>query len=142
MRVKDVMSRHVIRVSPEESVEVAARLLSRYNVGALPVCSADGTLRGMVTDRDIVLRCVAAGAQPGQVTVAQIMSGRVISARAEDHTEAAAGLMAREQVRRLPVTQDGQLVGMLSLGDLAVRPDYAMEAADTLSEICTNIQKR
>lgn len=142
MRVQDIMSRHVIRVSPEESVEVAARLLSRHNVGVLPVCSADGTLRGMLTDRDIVLRCVATGTAPSQITVAQVMSRRVISARAEDYTQTAAGLMAREQVRRLPVTQNGRLVGMLSLGDLAVRSDFTMEAADTLSEICTNVQKR
>ena len=62
MQVKKVMSRRIIAVSPEESVAVAAaRLLSQHNIGALPVCSRDGRLRGMVTDRDIVVRCVAAG---------------------------------------------------------------------------------
>ena len=60
MKVKEVMSTNVISIAPNESAAVAARLLSRFNVGALPVCTKDGRLRGMVTDRDIVLRCVAA----------------------------------------------------------------------------------
>jgi len=142
MRVKDVMSKQVVSVGPEESLEVAARLLSRYNVGALPVCTADKQLQGMLTDRDIVLRCVAAGQQPDRMSVRQAMTGRVISARSEDHAEVASALMAREQVRRLPVTENGRLVGILSLGDLAVRPDYSMEAAEALSEISSNIQSR
>lgn len=142
MRVKDVMSKQVVSVGPEESLEVAARLLSRYNVGVLPVCTADRQLQGMLTDRDIVLRCVAAGQQPDRMSVRQAMTGRVISTRPEDHAEVASALMAREQVRRLPVTENGRLVGILSLGDLAVRPDYSMEAAETLSEISSNIQSR
>lgn len=142
MKVKDVMSRQVISVSAEESLEVAARLLSRYNVGALPVCGADRQLQGILTDRDIVLRCVAAGQQPDRMSVRQAMSNRIISVRADDHAEVASALMAREQVRRLPVTENGQLVGMLSLGDLAVRPDYSMEAAEALTEISSNIQAR
>ena len=64
MQVKEVMSRRIIAISPEETVAVAARLLSQHNIGALPVCSRDGRLRGMVTDRDIVVRCVAAGDDP------------------------------------------------------------------------------
>ena len=142
MRVKDVMSKQVVSVGPEESLEVAARLLSRYNVGALPVCTADKQLQGMLTDRDIVLRCVAAGQQPDRMSVRQAMTGRVISARSEDQAEVASALMAREQVRRLPVLENGRLVGILSLGDLAVRPDYSMEAAEALSEISSNIQSR
>lgn len=142
MRVKDVMSKQVISVSPEENLEVAARLLSRYNVGALPVCGPDRRPEGMLTDRDIVLRCVAAGQQADRMSVRQAMSSRVISARADDHAEVASALMAREQVRRLPVTDNGRLVGILSLGDLAVQPDCSLEAAEALSEISSNIQSR
>ena len=142
MQVKDVMSKQVISVSPSESVAVAARLLSRYNVGALPVCGPDGQLRGMLTDRDIVLRCVAAGADPQQMSAAQVMSSRIISAGPEEAAQSAAERMAREQVRRLPVTKQGRLVGMISLGDLAVRPDCSMEAAEALSEICSGVQQR
>ena len=64
MNVKEVMSGRPITVSPEESAAVAARLLSRHNIGALPVCSKNGSLKGMITDRDIVLRCIAADEDP------------------------------------------------------------------------------
>ena len=142
MQVKDVMSRQVISVSPEEPLAVAARLLSRYNVGALPVCGADKKLRGVLTDRDIVLRCVAAGEDPGKMLVQEAMTRRVICAKPEDPAVIAANLMAREQVRRLPVEQGGKLVGMISLADLAVVPDYSMEAADALGEICSQVLDR
>ena len=131
MQVKEVMSRRIIAISPEETVAVAARLLSQHNIGALPVCSRDGRLRGMVTDRDIVVRCVAAGDDPECTRVAEIMTRRIL----------AAGLMAREQVRRLPVQEHGRLVGMVSLGDVAVRPDYTMEAGEVLQEISQNIRR-
>ena len=80
MQVKEVMSRRIIAISPEETVAVAARLLSQHNIGALPVCSRDGRLRGMVTDRDIVVRCVAAGDDPERTRVAEIMTRRVLAA--------------------------------------------------------------
>ncbi len=142
MRVQDVMSPHVITVSAEESVEVAARMLSRYNVGSVPVCGPDRKLRGVLTDRDIVLRCVAAGENPARMQVREIMTSRVVSVKPEDPAVVASSLMAHEQVRRLPVTRDGRVVGMVSLGDIASVPDYSMEAADALSEICNNVQNR
>ena len=74
MRVRDLMSKSVVTIAPEESAALAARLLSRHELGALPVCAADGTLVGIVTDRDIVTRCVAAGEEPGRVPVRDIMS--------------------------------------------------------------------
>ena len=61
MKVKDVMTKHTIQIQPEESVSLAARLLERENIGALPVCDSKGKLQGMLTDRDITVRCVAAG---------------------------------------------------------------------------------
>lgn len=138
MLVKDIMSAHLITVSPDENLAVAARLLSRYNIGALPVCSKDGKIRGMVTDRDIVLRCVAAEEDPTGVKVSEIMTRRVIGVKPNDRVEAASALMSERQVRRLPVEEDGKLVGMLSIADLAKAPNYAMEAATALSEISSN----
>lgn len=108
---------------------MAARLLARYNVGALPVCGTDGRLRGMVTDRDIVLRCVAAEEDPQRTKVADIMTRRVFSVEPQTSAKTATELMAREQIRRLPVEQDGKLIGMVSLGDFAKAPDYSTEAA-------------
>ena len=135
------MSRDVVTVSPEETVAVAARLLSRYNIGAVPVCERDGRLRGVVTDRDIVLRCVAAEKAPERTAVREIMTRRVLSVGPKEDAEAAAALMAREQVRRLPVAQDGRIVGVLSLGDLSVNETMQMEASACLSEICGNLRR-
>ena len=140
MQVQEVMSGKPVCIAPEESAEVAARLLSRHNVGILPVCSIDGKLRGVITDRDIVLRCVASGDEPGHTPITDIMTRRIYSVRPEDSLEKAAAIMAGEQVRRLPVERDGKLVGVLSLGDLARMQDCTMEAARTLSEISENIR--
>lgn len=136
------MNSNVISVSPEESAAFASRLLSRHNIGALPVCSPDGKLRGIVTDRDIVLRCVAAENDPEQTPVREIMSRTVISVEPEDDVRAATRLMAEEQVRRLPVVHGGRVVGMVSLGDMAKNQKFDMEAAKALSEISSNIKRR
>ena len=142
MQVKELMSTHVVSVAPEETVQVAARLLSRHNIGALPVCSADGRLRGMITDRDIVLRCVAAQEDPAKTLVRNLMTSRVISVSPTDDTNTATALMAREQVRRLPVTEGGRVVGMICLSDVAARQDFSTEAAACFSSICSNIAHR
>lgn len=141
MKVREVMSGNLVSVAPEESAAVAARLLSRYNVGSLPVCSREGKLRGVVTDRDIVLRCVAADEDPQTLRVAEVMTRRVFSVDAEESIEAASALMAREQVRRLPVEENGKVVGVVSLGDVAKLPDFTTEAGEALSEISINTRR-
>lgn len=141
MLVKDVMSQRVVTVAPEESAAVAARLLARYNVGALPVCMSEGRLKGMVTDRDIVLRCVAAEEDPERTRVSEIMTRRVISVGAQEQASTATELMAREQIRRLPVEENGKVIGMVSLGDFAKAPDFTTEAANALCEISENTKR-
>ena len=123
MEVKELMNPSVVTIEPTASAALAARLISRHNVGALPVCGADRRLRGMVTDRDIVLRCVAA-----------------VSPR--DDCREATRLMSVQQVRRLPVVEDGRLVGIVSLADLARSQRFDMEAAQALGEISENIIHR
>ena len=140
MLVKDCMNSHVIAVSPEESVAVAARLMARYNVGALPVRALDHSLCGSVTDRDMVLRCVALERKPEETSVSRVMTERVASVTPMTNLTQAADLMAREQVRRLPVVEGRRLVGMVSLGDLSRRDEYAMEAAEALSDISANVK--
>lgn len=141
MQVKDIMSTKIVSISPNESATVAARLLSRYNIGALPVCGKEGRLRGMVTDRDIVLRCVASEDDPNSTKVSEIMTRRVVSVSADESVQRASEIMAREQIRRLPVEEDGKLIGMLSLGDLAKGQNCTMEAAAALSEISENVKR-
>jgi CBS domain-containing protein len=142
MQIRDVMTKQVIRIHPEESVAVAARTLTHYNIGALPVCGNDGQLCGMVTDRDIVTRCLASDRKPENTRVRDVMTGWVVSASPEMDTAVAAHLMGRQQVRRLPVVENGKLCGMVSLGDLAVREQSNPDAADALGDISTNISKR
>ncbi len=142
MKVKELMTRDVIRIRPEEPVAVAARNLTHYNIGMLPVCGSDGKLRGVVTDRDIVTRCLAAGRSPENTTVGQIMTSQVHSVDPNMDTALAAAMMGRRQIRRLPVVESGKLCGMLSLGDLAGNPDSAYDASDALSEITSNLSSR
>ena len=141
MRIRDVMSGKVIAIGPEETVSVAARSLSRHNIGSLPVCTADGKLRGMLTDRDIVLRSVASNEDAGQQTVREIMTRRLVTVSPEDGLAQAAGLMAKEQVRRLPVVSGGKLVGMLSAGDLLRTPGLTEEAIRALEGISSGIRR-
>ena len=139
MKVKDIMTRNVVTIAPEESVEVAARSLAQYNIGILPVCSG-GKLMGMVTDRDLVTRCMAANREPSKTTVRDVMTGQVIVIQPDMDVGVAAHLMGRKQVRRLPVVENGKLCGMLSLGDMASREESAMDAADALSDIAENVR--
>lgn len=139
MKVREVMTGPVIRIHPEETVSVAARTLTNHNIGILPVCGSDGRLCGLVTDRDLVTRCVASGRDPGRTQVREVMTGRVISVRPDTDAGAAAHLMGREQIRRLPVTENGRLCGMISLGDLAVRQETGYDAGDALADISANL---
>ncbi len=142
MKLRDVMTNQVVSIAPEESVEVAARTLARYNVGILPVCDHRGKVCGLVTDRDLVTRCIAANRVPGATKVSDVMTAQVTSAGPDMETGVAAHLMGRLQVRRLPVVENGRLCGMVSLGDLAVRNETAMDAADALTDISGNTAER
>lgn len=142
MKIRDVMTGNVIKVAPEETVEVAARTLAQYNIGILPVCDHRDKLCGLVTDRDLVTRCVAANRSPAETRVSDVMTMQVTSANPDMETDVAAGIMGRCQVRRLPVVENGRLCGMVSLGDLARRQESVMDAADALSNISDNISGR
>ena len=141
MEIKDLMNPSVVTIEPTASAALAARLLSRHNVGSLPVCGEDRRLRGMVTDRDIVLRCVAAEEDPAQTLVRDIMTRGCASVSPHEDCRAATRLMARQQVR-LPVVEEGKLVGIISLADLARSQRFDMEAAQALGEISENIVRR
>ena len=142
MKVQEVMTQTVISISPEESAAVAARTLTHYNIGALPVCGGDGRLCGVLTDRDIVTRCLAAGQQPEKTLVRSIMTNNVVSVRPDMDLGVAASLMAKRQVRRLPVVENGSLCGMISLGDLSRNEQSAPDATDALAEISSNVAQR
>lgn len=142
MKIREVMTQPAIRINAQESVSVAARTLTHYNVGALPVCGNDGRLCGVVTDRDIVTRCLAAGYHPEETKVADVMTANVFVARPDMEASHAAAMMGRKQIRRLPVMENGRLCGMVSLGDLACSQETEMDAGDALTEISSRISSR
>ena len=134
MKVSEVISREVELVSPQDSVQDAARRMKDGDVGALPVGDAD-KLIGMITDRDIAVRVVAEG-RGAETPVSEAMTGDVVAVREEDSIEDAADQMADAQVRRLPVVGgDGQLVGIISLADIArIGESSAEEALEIITE--------
>ncbi len=142
MTLRDVMTKPVIRIHPEENVLVAARTLQHYNIGALPVCGSDGRMCGLITDRDIVTRCLAAGRVPASTTVRDVMTAGVVTARPDMDTDMAAALMGRQQIRRLPVTENGRLCGMVSLADLAVQEETGDSARGALMQISSHLSSR
>ncbi len=142
MKLRDIMTNPVIRIHPEESVAVAARTLTNYNIGAMPVCGSDGRVCGLVTDRDIVTRCLASGKNPASTPVREVMTTSVVSARPDMDAVLAASLMGREQIRRLPVVENERLLGMVSLGDLATKEESSIEAGDALIEISGHLSSR
>ena len=142
MDVREIMTRRVITVGQDEPVTAAVRLLRRYNLGALPVCDGAGRLRGMVTDRDIALRCLGQDCDPAATAVSEIMSRGIVTADAGESVSSAAGTMARDRVRRLPVTENGRVVGILSLCDMARREECMSEFAQAMRSISSNIALR
>ena len=142
MKLREIMSGPVVRIHPEETVSVAARMLEHNNIGALPVCGTDGRLCGMLTDRDIVIRCLAAGKQPQTTSVREVMTAKIYVGRPDMEVSLAAGLMGREQIRRLPVMDKGKLCGMVSLGDLARKEESSIDAGDALVEISSQLSTR
>ena len=142
MKLREVMTNPVIRIHPDETVAVAARTLTHYNIGILPVCGGDGRLCGLVTDRDLVTRCLAPGRSPLTTPDRDVMMSQVITAKPDTDTTTAAGVMGREQIRRLPIVENGRLCGMVSLGDLAIQQESSLEAGDALSDISSSLSSR
>ena len=141
MKVREVMQSPVVCVGPGQSVEAAAKVFERYNIGALPVCTTQGMLCGMLTDRDLVIRCLAMGKLPSATCVREIMTKQVISVGPDMDASVAAHLMGRKRVRRLPVVEHGKVKGILSLEDLAANEQNAYDAADVLGEISAHFHE-
>ncbi|SDO71858.1 CBS domain-containing protein [Lutimaribacter pacificus] len=133
MKVSEIMSPHPLTVSPDQTLGEAAELMQRIDAGFLPV-GEDDRLVGMLTDRDIAIRGVGAGKGPG-AKVREVMTDDVCYCFEDEEIEAAARNMGAQQIRRVPVIdRDKRLVGVLSLGDIAVR-QAAETAGDALEGI-------
>jgi len=136
MKIRDIMTKDVATLNPNDSVEHAAELMKEYNVGSIPVCNEDKVI-GIVTDRDIAIRSVAEGENAERQIVRSIMSSNPVVANPEMDVHDAAKLMADKQIRRLPIVENNHVVGIVALGDLAVQPkltDNAGIALESISE--------
>ncbi|GEN33200.1 MULTISPECIES: CBS domain-containing protein [Aneurinibacillus] len=132
-RLQDIMTRQVATVQPNQTLQEAANIMNSYNVGAVPVVE-NGQCVGMITDRDIAIRASAQN-RDSQTKVRDIMTHNIVTAPAQMDVHEAAALMAKNQIRRLPVVDNNQVVGIVALGDLAVQDIYQNEAGDALSSI-------
>ncbi|HWA09727.1 MAG TPA: CBS domain-containing protein [Opitutaceae bacterium] len=120
MKIRQVMTMKVQCVKPADTLVQAAIAMRRLNIGAVPVCGENGKLVGMLTDRDITIRAVADGRDPQTTTVAEVLSPGIIYARDDQEVVEGVHLMEKYQIRRLPVVNiENQLVGIISLGDIA-----------------------
>ncbi len=133
MKVKDMMSTSVVCARPETPIDILAKQMKTENVGLLPICTDSGNILGVVSDRDIVLRSVSNKMM--NQTAKDIMTQNVICATPNMDSHDAALLLSKYQVRRLPVAENGKLVGMLALADIARKKLYIDEAGDALSAI-------
>lgn len=135
MLVRDIMSKEVREIKPDDSITTAATRMRDYEVGAFPVTSGSEIL-GMLTDRDIVIDAIAEGKDPNSTKVKDIISaGSVIECKEEDDINKAADIMKDKQIRRLVVkNDDNQISGMLSLGDIAANVDLKL-AGETTKKI-------
>jgi CBS domain-containing protein len=116
---REIMHPDAECIGENETVNTAARMMRDLHVGSLPICGADGQLRGIITDRDLVVRCIAENGDPRTVTAGQLARGTLVCADADVDVSEALMLMQQHAIRRLPVLDHDRLVGMISEADLA-----------------------
>ena len=131
---RDIMTPDPQCVKEDETLVDAARLMRDLDVGALPICGNDERLKGMLTDRDIVVKCIADGGDPSSVTAGSLGQGKPVTIGADDDIREALEVMQRHQVRRLPVIDGHDLVGIISQADIA-RELSATQTGETVAEI-------
>lgn len=119
MKVQECMCKKVICVNPEDTVCNVAKLMGEHHIGSVPVCSKDGNIVGIVTDRDLVLRSLACEKDAKQTPISDVMTTKVIRTSPDTNTTAVAKIMADNQIRRIPVVMDEKVVGIITLGNLA-----------------------
>ncbi|WP_030255088.1 CBS domain-containing protein [Streptomyces violens] len=134
---RDIMSPGTECIGAEDSVIEAARRITSLGVGALPICGTDNKLKGMLTDRDIVVKVLGAGKDPEKTTAGELAQGEAVTIGADDDAEEIFATMAHHKVRRLPVIDGHSLVGMVALADVArALPDP--QAGDLLEALSTD----
>ncbi|HEX9863677.1 MAG TPA: CBS domain-containing protein [Acidimicrobiia bacterium] len=122
-RISELMTSHPVTLANNTDLQKAAQAMRDHDIGDVVVTKPDGSLCGIVTDRDIVVRGIAEGVNPGSTTLDDICSHQLITLGPDEPVAAAVKAMEEHAIRRLPVVENGSLIGIVSLGDLAVERD-------------------
>lgn len=139
MRVKECMSEQVVWATGDNTIYDVAKLMNENHIGSIPVCDNDQKLVGIITDRDIVLRTIACDKDVKQTKVTDIMTTDVIRTSRDTEVSWVADIMAKNQIRRVPVVEDEKLVGIISVGDLAKNNEVPeQELSNCMSHICND----
>ncbi|MCL2383671.1 MAG: CBS domain-containing protein [Oscillospiraceae bacterium] len=137
MKVKECMSSNVVWVKPEWLIKDVAKLMMEEHVGCIPVCNESKKLVGLVTDRDLVLRTIACNKDPATTPVSEVMSTGIYNVTPESEVSEASKIMCDCQVRRVPVIEENQIVGIITMGDLANNREVNTNiVAGTVKGIC------
>ena len=131
---RDLMTPDPTCVKEDQTLADAARMMRDLDVGALPICGNDDRLKGMLTDRDIVVKCIAEGGDPRTATAGSLAEGKPLTIGADVDIREALEVMQDQQVRRLPVIEAHRLVGIVSQADIA-RELSAVQTGETVAEI-------
>ncbi|NLD47893.1 MAG: CBS domain-containing protein [Clostridiaceae bacterium] len=134
MKVRDIMTKSVAYVNPNNTVVETAQLMQKHNVGSIPVYDQTQVV-GIITDRDIVVRNVAHGKNPQSTKAQDVMTSMVTTVSPDMDVDEASEIMSKQQIRRLPVVENNQIVGIVAIGDIATDMRYDSEASKALSEI-------
>lgn len=135
-RASDIMSKDVTVIREDETVREAAERLAGDDIGVLPITDQNKNLKGILTDRDIVVHVIARGKDPNSTRAKELEQGEIITLRPDDSIQHARDLMAQYKIRRLPVVENGRVVGMVSQADIAksLAPDQAGEMLTSISK--------
>lgn len=137
MKVKDYMSLNVCTCGCNTSVTDVAKLMNSNHIGCIPVCDNNNELVGIVTDRDIALRCIACNKNPATTPITDIMTTAVCSCNVNDTIEKVANTMSKKQIRRIPIVDNNKVIGILTLGDLVQNNEINKECTiNTVENIC------
>lgn len=137
MKVKDCMCKDVTCVKKDTNISEVAKLMGEHHIGCVPVCDEDNNILGIVTDRDVILRSIACDKDVKTTPVEEVMTKNVCTCTQDQDITQAQQLMSDLQVRRLPVVENNQIIGILTLGDLVKNRNISSdEVSDTLEHIC------
>ena len=137
MKVKECMCKNVVWAKPDTTVQNVAKQMEEAHVGCIPICDNSDKVVGIITDRDVILRCIACDKDYKQTQISEIMTTNVHTVNSENNVLEAINHMCKWQIKRIPVEENGKIAGIITLGDLAKDPEISEEVVgNTAKSIC------